>query len=313
MGKMHDAENQQALKALVHRSDRRGLIQLVGHLGLLTVTGWLVLRAGGTAWLLPAWVAHGVVLVFLFAPLHETVHYTPFRTRRLNEVVAAVCGALLVLPRIYFRAFHLAHHRFTQDPERDPELAAAKPATLGEYLLYVSGFPYWRRQIGGLIEHALGRVDEPFIARHRRSAVVREARLLLALYAGVFLASVATGSLLALQLWIVPVILGQPFLRLYLLAEHTGCPYIPDVFRNTRTTFSTRFVRRLAWNMPYHTAHHANAAVPFHALPAAHAQMEARMAELAPGYIAVHRGLISDLGNPQTAAVEPSSSTNRQR
>lgn len=293
-----------ALKALARRSDRLGLIQLGGHLGVLTLTGAFVLWAGGTAWLAPAWIVHGVVLVFLFAPLHETVHYTPFRTRRLNEIVAAVCGALLLLPRVYFRAFHLAHHRFTQDPERDPELAAPKPRTLGEYLLYVSGLPYWRRQIVGLLRHAWGVVDEPFIAPRQRPEVVREARVLVLVYAGVFAGSVATGSLLALHLWIIPVVVGQPFLRLYLLAEHTGCPYVADVFRNTRTTFSTRLVRRLAWNMPYHTAHHANAAVPFHALPAAHAYLEPRMHELAPGYIAVHRGLLTDLAKTKEATVE---------
>ena len=39
------------------------------------------------------------------------------------RAVARACGLLLVLPADYFRAFHLRHHRFTQDPARDPELA----------------------------------------------------------------------------------------------------------------------------------------------------------------------------------------------
>ena len=68
-----------------------------------------------TTWMLPAAWLYGTTLVFLFAPLHETVHYTAFRSRSLNRAVSAVCGWILLLPPRYFRAFHLEHHRYTQD------------------------------------------------------------------------------------------------------------------------------------------------------------------------------------------------------
>ncbi len=62
--------------------------------------------------------AHGVALIFLFPPLHETIHRTAFHSRALNDVVAFVIGVLIVLPRECFRAFHFAHHRFTQEARR---------------------------------------------------------------------------------------------------------------------------------------------------------------------------------------------------
>ncbi len=283
------------LKALSARSDAKGLLQFASHLAALSATGAAMALAKSTPWLVPALALHGLVLVFLFAPLHETIHRTAFRGRRLNDIVAWLCGALLVLPPAYFRAFHFAHHRHTQDPARDPELALPKPADLGAYLGAVSGLPYWRERIATTLAHAAGRVREPFIPAAQRDRVVREARTLLGVYGAVAAVSVATGSWLAIGYWVVPALIGQPFLRLFLLAEHTGCPLVPDMLRNSRTTRSNALVRWLAWNMPYHAEHHAYPALPFHALPAAHALLKDRIVVQAPGYLAAQRQIIAGL------------------
>jgi fatty acid desaturase len=283
------------LKALSERSDTRGLRQLASHLVALGATGAVIALSKGSYWLAPALVLHGLVLVFLFAPLHETIHRTAFRNRVLNDVVAWFCGLLLVLPPAYFRAFHFAHHRHTQDPARDPELAQAKPHTLGAYLRVVSGLPYWRERIATTFSHAAGRVREPFVPAAGRVRVIREARIVLGIYGAIAAVSFAAGSWLALVYWVVPALLGQPFLRLFLLAEHTGCPAVPDMLRNSRTTLSNALVRRLAWNMPYHAEHHAYPALPFHALPAAHALLEDKIAVRSPGYLAVQRQIVAGL------------------
>lgn len=292
-----DAIAKGALKPLTLRSDLKGLLHLAGHLGALAVTAGLVALASAAPWpwLFAAWVGHGVVLVFLFAPLHEAIHRTAFRTRWLNDAVAFFCGAVLVLPPKYFRAFHFAHHRFTQDPARDPELSTPKPANLGRYLVHAAGLLYWRAQLPGLLRHAAGRVEAPFIAAHQRPAIMTEARVFLGLYLTIAALSAALESTVALTYWLVPVVLAQPALRLYLLAEHTGCPEVPDMFRNTRTTLTLWPLRALAWNMPYHVEHHAYPGVPFHALPAAHDLLKDRISVLGPGYIAVHRQIVSGL------------------
>ena len=69
------------------------------------------------------------------------------------------CGWLLVLPPRFFRAFHLEHHRYTQDPERDPELADAPLCTWRQYLWRVSGAQYWVRQFRVLARFAAGAGD----------------------------------------------------------------------------------------------------------------------------------------------------------
>ncbi len=220
---------------------------------------------------------------------------------------AWACGAVLLLPPEYFRAFHFTHHRYTQDPERDPELAVPKPRSFGTYLWQVSGLPYWRERITTTVRHALGRAAESFIAPHARPQIVREARLLVSVYAALALASVVAGSDALLVFWLAPALLGQPFLRMYLLAEHTGCPLVPAMLENSRTTRSTALVRRLAWNMPYHAEHHAHPALPFHALPAAHRLLEARIAVQARGYVAVQREIVEGFG----ARVGPAIGTGR--
>ena len=273
---------------LFERSDARGLIRLGIHLTLLACTTGLLAASPGTVFMLPAIVLHGVVLIFLFSPLHECIHSTAFGSRRLNDAVASVCGALLLLPREYFRAFHLTHHRYTQDPERDPELAVKKPETKAEYLLHLSGLPYWRERLTTLIRHAQGKVKERFISKSKRPTIVREARIHLALYVLAAAVSLAAESGALLLFWVVPVMLGQPFLRAFLLAEHTGCPLVPDMLGNTRTTLSNPAVRLLSWNMPYHAEHHAWAAVPFHALPQAHRLARGRVRHLERGYIKFH-------------------------
>jgi fatty acid desaturase len=292
----HARVDRAAQRALSARSDAKGLLHLARHLAALGATGTAIAFSAGTWWLLPAMAAHGAVLIFLFAPLHESIHRTAFRSVWLNDAVACVCGALVMLPATWFRYFHFAHHRWTQDPARDPELAAAKPASIAAWLLHVSGARYWRAQSLGLIRRASGKV-ETFVPPKGQAAVVREARLHLLGYAAVAAAAGLAGSWAPVIYWVLPALLGQPLLRVYLLAEHTGCALGPDMLRNTRTTLTNGVVRFFAWNMPFHAEHHAFPAVPFHALPRMHGLLRDDLGVVAHGYLAVQREILLAMRN----------------
>jgi fatty acid desaturase len=201
-----------------------------------------------------------------------------------------------MLPPEYFRSFHFAHHRFTQDPARDPELARPGPSTLPAYLWRISGLPYWYERLSVTLRHALsGRVTETFVQPAKARLIVREARILWGCYLGVIAASLYLRRADALWYWVLPAILGQPFLRLFLLAEHAGCPFVDDMRANTRTTYTNRVVLLLSWRMPYHAEHHCFPSVPFFALPRLNALIGARLEVTAPGYLAVHRRLLRQL------------------
>ncbi len=274
------------LHALMVRSDGPALRRTVWHFGVLLVTGILVWRLRSTIWVLPLVVAHGYVLAFVFCALHETAHRTAFRCRGLNAVIGTLAGLLTFWPYRNYRVYHWEHHRHTQDPELDPELYFPKPSVLARYLFVLTGIPNLYRRLGDILRLALGRADRPWMAPPERRPLIIEARAYLTVYVAVAAASILAGSPIALVVWITPLLVGQAFLRPYLLAEHTACAFTRDGLDNTRTTLTSPLVRSFAWNMPYHAEHHAYPAVPFHALPRLHARVRGRIANLDPGYVA---------------------------
>lgn len=276
---------------LTKKSDRIGLQHLSVHVGCIGVASCLILIPTWPLWvLLPLMLIQGVLLVFLFTLQHETSHYTPFKTRQLNTWVGYACGLLLLLPPVWFRYFHLAHHRWTQNPAKDPELQAPKPNTRMRYLLYLSGLPLWKSLIMTLLRNAGGRCSDTFVPARKQRAIRIESLLMLSVYVLVTVWSVTTGRVVeVLTVWVIPLLLGQPLLRAYLLAEHADCPEVDNRFANTRTLLTHPLVCKLAWNMPYHTEHHAYPAVPFFRLPQAHELARAHLQQVEPGYQSFHR------------------------
>ena len=278
------------------RSDAAGAQRLFAHLAILGATT-LVLSNSLDSWLaLPAMTAHGIVLISLFAPLHETLHRTAFRTRWMNDEVAAVIGFVHFLPAGHFRRFHFAHHKFVRDPKRDPELQGPEPTDRLGYLFALSTLPYWGSRLRELARHIAGSVDAPYVPERAHARVIREARGHATGWAVIAALSIGFDWVWPLYFWILPTLIGQIFLRFYLIAEHGCCETGCDVWRNTRTVRSNAFVRFLMWNMPYHIEHHAASAVPFHALPTMHNDMQACPSVTAHGYGAFHRTMWRRLG-----------------
>lgn len=257
------------------RSDLRGLMHLGGHVASLVLTGVVVVRSWASMWAVPAVVVHGYVLIFLFSAAHESVHRTAFRSRRLNDAVSWIAGLLLVLPSRWFRLFHAAHHRYTQQVGLDPELDGWKPPTRFGIVLHQSGLLYWQAMLGVVANLVRGRADANWIPKGHRASVIREARLNTLVYVVAIVASVVARSWLLAQIWIIPALVGQPFLRSYLLAEHTGCPIDAGIVAGTRTTLTNPVVRFFAWNMPFHAEHHAHPQIPFHRLADEHRRWQA--------------------------------------
>lgn len=255
-------------RELTRKSDFRGLAHLALHFGMIGLTAALIIAR------VPFWpvlmLVQGILLVFLFTLLHEASHETPFRSRWLNTAAAHVSGYLILLPPRWFRYFHFAHHRHTQIPGKDPELAEPKPETWAQYIRHVSGIPVWISHIGTLVHNAAGRCDDEFVPVGKRPAMRDEARIMLAVYLALALGSIVLNTPVLVFVWLIPLLIGQPFLRLYLLAEHGRCAYVANMLENSRTTFTNAVVRALAWNMPYHAEHHAYPTVPFHKLPDLH-------------------------------------------
>jgi fatty acid desaturase len=280
-------------EALIARSDGPGLLRFAFHGGAILALGILI------ALRVPFWFAlvpiQGILIIFLFTAMHECIHDTAFRSSFLNRAVSVLCGFAIIIPPTWFRYFHFAHHRHTHEPGLDPELQSPKPQNIFAFVKHVSGFPVWASNIRALVTNALRRNADAFVPPKGKTRVAFEARVMLVIYSSITIASVLWGSTLLIWTWIVPALLGQPFLRLFLLAEHTNCPHVDNMFENTRTTFTTKLVRLIAWNMPYHAEHHALPTVPFHKLPMLHKAVCEHLKVTADGYAGFNGELIADL------------------
>ncbi|WP_428533253.1 fatty acid desaturase [Rhodopila sp.] len=278
--------NNQELRALQGRSNLRGGVRLAIHISLLVAAGWLVAIASG--WLvLPAVFALGCVQVALFAPAHETMHQTAFASRRANAIVGWLASCPSLLNWHFYTAYHLAHHRNTQVPGLDPELAAASPTSIGGYVLRILGVPFWRLRLRVLVDCWRGDLSAyPYVSAAAAEKIIRSGRAMTLLMVGGSLCTMLVfGWLTPLLYWIGPQLLGQPPLRAYLLAEHTGCTEDRNGLTNTRTTLTSAPVRLLMWDMPYHAEHHLFPSIPFHRLADAHGLIRDRLEHIQPGYL----------------------------
>ena len=282
----------QEKRRLTERSDRAGLSRLALHAGAIA------LCTAGILWAVPLWpvlvFVQGVLISFLFTLAHECTHQTPFRSKWVNEAVGHISSGLVAMSFTWFRYFHLAHHKYTNDPDRDPELAGGpRPDDWRSFALYLSGWGYWSGNARQLWVLAFGQTDEPYLPRRQVPRMRFEARVLLGIYALALLSLLF--SPVVFWLWIVPLIIGQPVLRIYLLAEHGRCPPVANMLENSRTTFTNRLVRALAWNMPYHAEHHAYPNVPFHLLPALHEHTAEHLRSTSDGYAGFTRDYVREL------------------
>ena len=288
--------SQDALRALRTRSNASGVARLAMHVALLFAAGWWVAIASGWV-LLPAVFALGLVQVALFAPAHETMHQTAFASRRANLIVGWLTSAPSLLNAQFYTAFHLAHHRHTQIPGPDPELLTPPPVTAGQYAIRILGWPFWRLRLRVVFDCWRGDLSaHPYVTAAAAPGIIWSVRAMsLALAGGAIGSALLFGWTTPFLFWIGPQLLGQPPLRAYLLAEHTGCTHDRDGLTNTRTTLTNGLVRLLMWNMPYHAEHHLYPSIPFHRLPDAHREIRARLGFVQTGYLRWNIDLVTQM------------------
>lgn len=289
--------------------DVEGFKQLLFH-GLFVVATWLwIARARGPrgSWteLALAELAAGLVVSFYFAAFHEMIHGTAFGTRMVNKALSQLMGFLIFRGANWYYYFHWHHHRFTNDPDRDPELSGstvdrADPtkvdgfwSRVGSHALFLSGYPFGFERLPGMFTHAFGTpAPEMWIdSDDKKRTVQQEYRVYVTLYAVLAVLAALRPSTVGANLWfywLLPHICGAGHLRYYQTAEHRACQTSADVtdlsaWAVSRTTATWWIYCQLAWNMPYHQEHHAWPNVPFHMLPKLHARVRAQGARPSTG------------------------------
>ena len=259
------------LRSLMKKSDMAGGLQLASHLVAIACSGTGLWLTWGSWWGVLFFAAHGMLINWLYAAQHEATHDTVFRRRWMNEWLGRVTGFILIYPRDHDRWQHLCHHRHTQDPERDSELAFENAGRFAGWLS-LSGLSFWRGLVTNLVHHAATGRRHPrfeyYLTTNMERRVVAEARWHLAGYTLIAALSVWSGSWAAVTMWLAPMLAMSWTHQIQNIIEHTGMPFTDDTWTNTRTVRTNPLMRWLAWQMVYHTAHHTYPGVPFHRLAA---------------------------------------------
>ena len=235
--------------------------------------------------------------------MHEAAHGALARNLRLNDFLGHwLCAVPVGASLDAYRPYHLAHHRFAQQPE-DPDLMLSSPFP-------VSGASLRRKMIRDLTGQTFfkQRVLLPLAALRRRTARHEETHDYDAVVTGRSVAGfvifnaglLATLTLLGIwwaffALWLLPMATWFPLVtRLRNIAEHACVEgSADDAFRAARTTRASWWER--AFIAPYwvnfHAEHHLFMHVACWNLPRLHRAIRAtepggRM-EVAGGYVEV--------------------------
>ncbi|MSP42458.1 MAG: fatty acid desaturase [Alphaproteobacteria bacterium] len=212
----------------------------------------------------------------IFVLVHDAAHGALFNDRALNDRISNwLLGYPLFTETRAYRAYHLEHHKYTQQPN-DPDIGLSAPFPITKSSLRrklwrdisgQTGFSQRRAQIRA----AIGTPDMPLSARvalfRRKMSPMVIANLVL--LGG--LGAIGYWYLYPL-LWLLPLLTYfQVITRLRNIAEHAMVPDNNDDFRNARTTHANWPIRALlaVYFVNYHLEHHLMMFIPCYRLPLA--------------------------------------------
>ena len=133
----HGLINKASLKLLMQRTDRKSLVKLIVHAALFVgcILALTLLDLPLVAFV-PLLLLFGFITFSLYAPFHECMHETAFKTRWLNTLGAWLTGLPYGYSPGMHKGFHFAHHRLTNQ-EGDPEKGFSLPPMPGRIFLQV--------------------------------------------------------------------------------------------------------------------------------------------------------------------------------
>jgi fatty acid desaturase len=311
----------------------------------LVVHAWAVvaLTAFGAAWawdqhLLAGLVATPFALAILSGRqlglsilMHDGAHGLLHPNRKLNNWLGQWPSGAATGSDLYaYRAYHLTHHKYTQQPE-DPDLSLSKPFPTSrdslkrKVLRDLTGQTFFkqrshqfaaawrgvkamlqREQSDGKRDTSAGRplnrsgIDAPVINVDGAKTTARTVGRFLSVQAILLTISLLIWGWTPFLLWLVALATTfQLFLRIRNIAEHacttTGSD---DPFTHARTTYAKWWERATVapyW-VNYHSEHHLFMGVPCYSLASAHALLgtggyHQRMT-IEPNYAAVLRTVV---------------------
>ncbi|MBY0563330.1 MAG: fatty acid desaturase family protein [Hyphomonadaceae bacterium] len=254
------------------RSSWRGLACVAGAWGLIIAAGALFV-----AWPNPLSYVLAVMLIGarqlgLAILMHDAAHGALHTDQKVNDWVGEwLCAAPVGARLASYRAYHLKHHRYTEQPE-DPDLALSAPfpitraSLLRKVVRDLTGQTFIKQRGAQLFgNRKAGEVVNASTAHFLFVNALLFAALTLAGYWWTYLA-----------LWLVPMATWFPLVtRLRNIAEHAVVETREDPFSHARTTLANPLERLFIapyW-VHYHGEHHVFMHVPCYRLERLHAAL----------------------------------------
>lgn len=304
--------DREVLRSLNQRSDWKGMLQTLGHLGLLTLTGTGAFYAAGRLplpVLLLILFLHGTVHAFLLNGFHELCHNSVFRTKFLNTFFLRIFSFLGPFNYVRFWASHSDHHKYTLHPPDDYEVMLPVKLTFSGFLKSAIVNPWgfyarWKlivRLSFGKLEGPEETVMFPKSDMEKRRELFNWARIQLVGHA------LIVGVSLYFGLWLVPVLItlapayGGWLLYLCNTTQHVGLTdNVPDFRLCCRTITLNPLVRFLYWHMNFHIEHHMYAAVPCYNLGKLHKLIKHELPHCPVGLFETWKQIITILKKQKT-------------
>ena len=288
------------MKELMQRKDGPALRDTAIWLGAMLAFGGIGALLWGSWLAVPFFLCYGVLYGSASdSRWHEAGHGTAFRTRWMNDAVYQIASFMIMRDPTVWRWSHTRHHTDTLIVGLDREIAVMRPPQLLKLCANLLGLADVPLAFRDMVLHACGRLDAQevtFIPETERARVFRTARIWHLIYAATAVACLVSGSILPAMLVGGPRIYGTWLHIVFGLTQHAGLEEDGlDHRLNSRTVYMNPVFRFLYWNMNYHVEHHMFPMVPYHALPALHAEMKRYCPAPYPSTLAAFREIIPAL------------------
>lgn len=227
---------------------------------------------------MPLWgavLAYAVLTYMSYTPLHEAAHGNIHgghdRLQWLNDLCGYLVAPLIMVPFSTHRVEHFTHHRYTNQPDKDPDHAVSGMRH-GFLAFIASGLRFlWIQNT------FLFRDYWPTAPWRERAAYVAEVMFALA-WRLAFAFVVAREY--AVLLLVVGYLIGA-FFTAYWFAYRPHHPYEESArYRNTNSLIMPVWMKPLEWfwlGQNLHSVHHLFPRVPFYRYHALHRRIEPAM------------------------------------
>jgi fatty acid desaturase len=301
------------IKALSHPSDIRGWVAVLFDWGLIATAMVCAVIFPNPLMMVAAMIIIGGRQLALAILVHETVHRSLFKTRRLNDLVGRfICGAPVWQDLYRYREHHIKHHAWAGS-EKDPDISLIQPFPVSrgslarKFLRDLTGITGLKRIYAlvlmdfGFLTYTIAsdpkRVDQSQKAwTHILMSGLRNIWPMIVAQVAIFAVLMGFGHPMLYLLWITSYLTTfSLFLRIRSIAEHACTSMDLDPMKSTRTTWANPLARLTIapHRVNFHLEHHLQMAVPYFRLPELCLALETKgmyqNAQFASGYLEVLR------------------------